>query len=129
MSDRPSRRLTVAVGFDGVLHQCVTYNYPFDPAKVLDPPVPGMLPWLIGLVHDSRFRVVIFSSRNGRPGGIGAMTEWLIDNGVSDEVLSQIDFPLQKPTAHVMISDRVLQFTGRPIDTDEILEFRPWNRA
>src|SRR5215831_13067377 len=78
VSDRPSRRLLVAISFDGVLHSAISYEHPFNPAKVLDPPVPGMIAWLIGIVRDPRFDVVIVSSRAGQPGGIAAMTEWLI---------------------------------------------------
>src|SRR5215471_12296451 len=72
---RPDRRLLVAVDFDGVLHSYVTHDYPFNPAKLLDPPVPGMMAWLIGMVRDSRFNVAIVSSRSGHPGGIAAMSE------------------------------------------------------
>ena len=125
---RHERRWTIAVDFDGVLHSYTTHEYPFNAAKVLDPPVPGMLPWLISLVVDSRFKVCISSARNTAPGGIEAMVNWLIENGVPVEIVEQIDFPEIKPRAHVMIDDHAIQFTGRPIPLDQLAEFKPWNR-
>jgi hypothetical protein len=124
---RPDRKLTIAVDFDGVLHSYTTREYPFNPLKVLDPPVPGMLSWFISLVRDGRFNVCIFSTRNSNPDGPSAMMHWMVDNGVPWEVLDRVTFPLEKPPAHVTIDDRALQFTGRPIPLDEIADFSPWN--
>lgn len=125
---RPERRMTIAVDFDGVIHSATTHEYPFDPLKVLDPPVPGMLPWLIGLVRDPRFKVAIFSTRVGQ-GGVPPMEVWLMDNGVPEEIVDQLEFTLEKPAAHLIIDDRAMQFTGHPIPVEDIVAFRPWNRA
>lgn len=125
---RSDRRLLIAVDFDGVLHSYTTREYPFDVAKVLDPPVPLMMSWLGGLTHDVRFKVAIFSSRNVQEGGIEAMKRWLLENGLSEETVGKIAFPTQKPPAHVFIDDRAMQFQGRPIATETLLQFKPWNR-
>lgn len=125
---RPERRMTIALDFDGVLHSATTWESPFDPTKVLDPPVPGALPWLIGMVRDPRFRVAIFSRRVGQ-GGVPPMEVWLMDNGVPEEIVDQLEFTLEKPDAHAIIDSRAIRFEGHPIPLDDLASFRQWNRA
>jgi hypothetical protein len=84
---RQPRKLVVAVSFDGVVHAATTHDFPFNSGKVLDPPVPGMLSWLIALVRDGRFKVCISSARNTAPGGIEVMIDWLVENGVPIDLI------------------------------------------
>ena len=43
-------------------------------------------------------------------------------------VLSQIEFPTEKPPAMVTLDDRAITFKGIWPDLDELLKFRPWNK-
>jgi hypothetical protein len=103
-------------------------------AVVPDPPVPGAIAFLREAVK--HFRVAIFSSRSGQPGGITAMCEWLgyhvLDQRTADdEVLSwasAIEWPTEKPAAMVTLDDRAITFTGTWPAMEALLAFKPWNK-
>lgn len=119
-----TRILTVSVDFDGVLH---SYKSPRDDAATIpDEPVPGAIDWLARLM--AHFNVVISSSRNHQAGGITAMREWLLRNGLAWYLVDRIEFPLEKAPAFVHIDDRAMTFNGVFPTIDEILAFRPWNK-
>lgn len=120
-------RKIICIDFDGCLHS-YTSQAPWDPTKILDPPVPGMIPWLGQLLADPRFEPVIYSSRSQQEGGIEAMRAWLLKNGLSEEMMTELKFPTQKPPAWLTIDDRAIQFVGRPIPLEEMFAFVPWNR-
>lgn len=119
---------TILVDFDATLHAYTTPIHPWDPTKIPDPPVPGMLPWLGQLIADPRFEPMIYSSRSGQPGGIEAMRAWLTKHGLSPDMVAELKFPTEKPPAFLTIDDRAIQFVGKPIPLDEIADFVPWNR-
>lgn len=122
MSDE--RRKTLCVDFDGVLH---SYGSGWQGAAVIpDPPVPGAIEWLAAAVE--RFNVCIFSSRSGQEGGIAAMRSWLYRHRLSSNVLDRIEFPTEKPAAHMSIDDRGFCFEGTWPDLDLVERFKPWNK-
>lgn len=43
-------------------------------------------------------------------------------------ILADIDFPSEKPPAHLTIDDRAMQFTGKWPSLDEVAMFKPWNK-
>jgi hypothetical protein len=127
-------RPTVAIDFDGVIH---AYREGWCGADVVDDEPVGYtiarsgitftaIDWLESLVDSGKLDVCIFSSRNSQKGGIEAMKGFLLDNGMHSEVLAEIDFPKKKPSAHVLIDDRCLPFTGHFFTVDQILKFQPW---
>jgi len=117
---------TVSVDFDGVIH---SYESRWQGAYVIsDPPVPGAIEWLENICRDDRFEVCIFSSRNTQYGGIDAMKNWLLENGLSQEDLDKISFPLEKPAAVIAIDDRGFHFEGWFPSLDFISKFKPWNK-
>lgn len=122
----------LCLDFDGVLHG---YQSGWQGAAIIpDPPVPGAVEFLHAAVE--RFRVVIYSSRSGQPGGIDAMRGWLHmqvravieDRGEAEHVLGRLEFATEKPAAFVTIDDRAITFTGTWPSLDEIAAFQPWNK-
>lgn len=122
----------LCLDFDGVLH---SYSSGWQGAAIIpDPAVPGAVEFLHGAVE--RFRVAIYSSRSGQPGGIDAMRGWLTmnvlnvidDRREAEHVLSLIEWPTEKPAAMVTIDDRAVTFTGTWPSLDEIAAFKPWNK-
>lgn len=123
----------LCVDFDGVIH---SYTSKWQGADVIsDPPVPGAIKFL----REARehFRVAIYSSRSGQPGGLTAMREWLgywvLDQRLSDDEdlawASDIEWPTEKPAAFLTIDDRAFLFTGVFPDPKGLLTFKPWNKG
>lgn len=127
-----SRRYTIAVDFDGVIHR---YDSPWVAADVIpDPPVEGAIEWLWNMVQ--HFDVCITSTRNHQPGGIPAMRRWLRVHGgnlwnesMGARGLEDVQFPLEKPAALIYLDDRAVRFIGRFPTRNEIHEARPWNKV
>lgn len=128
----PKRKPILCLDFDGVIHG---YESGWQGAAIIpDPPVPGAIEFIANSVE--RFRVAIYSSRSGQPGGIDAMRGWLAAFMVAQvdsfddamHILGQIEWPSEKPPAHVTIDDRALTFTGAWPSLEEIAGFRPWNK-
>ena len=44
------------------------------------------------------------------------------------KIMDDIDFPTEKPPAHLTIDDRAMQFTGTWPGLDEVRNFVPWNK-
>jgi hypothetical protein len=115
-------RKTIVVDFDGVLH---SYTSGWKGATVVpDPPVEGALAWLTAAVQ--RFDVAISSSRTREKGGIEAMRDWLLREGLEPHVVDQIKFPRTKIPAHVYIDDRGWRFDGAFPALDALDAFEPW---
>jgi hypothetical protein len=124
----------LCLDFDGVIH---SYTSGWKGADVIpDPPVPGALHFIVkALKH---FRVAIFSSRSHQEGGLGAMHQWLGYWSVDPEhgmpgkfdhaTWSEIEWPLEKPSAFVTIDDRAITFTGEWPDIEMLKQFKPWNK-
>lgn len=127
----------LCLDFDGVLH---SYNSGWRGASnIPDQPVKGAIEWLDSLIEDGeavcamapRFRVFdvcIYSSRSSQFGGRRAMRKWLIKNGLSNDKIENIRFPLFKPAAQITIDDRALTFNGSFPSVQEMLDFKPWNK-
>lgn len=126
-----SRRYTVAVDFDGVLH---AYTSPWTNAWTIpDPPIFGAIEWLADAVR--KFDVVIFSTRCRSWRGRLAIRAWLKKHcgslyydapgypGVENVKLAG------KPMALMYIDDRAYRFEGRFPTADEIHSARPWNKT
>ena len=131
---------TVALDFDGVLH---SYTSGWKgPRSIPDKPVPGAFGWLTGFIFGhcdlpesicamasaGEFKVVIFSSRSRYFGGRWAMKRWMVRHGFDPALLEVIDFPTEKPPAHILIDDRAVTFKGEFPTVHEIRAFKPWNK-
>lgn len=115
---------TICVDFDGVIH---SYDSGWKGHDVVsDGPVPGAIDWLKRAVLF--FDIQIYSSRSKEHEGIQAMRNWLLENGLSMELLNEIKFPTQKPAAFLTIDDRAICFEGTFPTFEEINSFRPWNK-
>lgn len=119
----------LALDFDGVIHSYASGWKGAD--KIPDPPVPGAMAFMREALKT--FRVAIYSSRSGQPGGIRAMREWLEDwatrDGWTPEDIARIEWPTEKPAAFVGLDDRVLTFTGQWPTIQTLADFKPWTKA
>ena len=129
-----TRRYTVAVDFDGVIH---SYTTPWKNAHTIpDPPVDGAIDWLWKVIQS--FDVVIFSTRCKSWRGRRAMRQWLrhyagnlwypAPDGLVP--LEEIRFSREKPPALIYLDDRAVRFNGPGSfpTKDEIHRSRPWNK-
>ena len=123
----------LCLDFDGVLH---SYESGWKGADVIpDPPVPGAITFLRAALE--HFRVAIYSSRSGQPGGIEAMTQWIGYHVAAERLSHQedlawasaIEWPTEKPPAMVTLDDRAVMFTGTFPDPESLLDFKPWNKT
>ena len=128
----------LCLDFDGVIH---SYTSGWKGADVIpDPPVPGALGFIFNALE--YFNVQVFSSRYNQPGGIQAMKNWMYQYGTEifamgpgtdnkpevPEWLLEVGWPTEKPPAFLTIDDRVVLFTGRWPDVEELRKFKPWNK-
>lgn len=129
----------LCLDFDGVLH---SYSSGWKGADVIpDPPVTGAMAFIERALN--HFRVAIYSSRSGQPGGIDAMKQWMLGNlgnylattygvpegvGAVAMVNDFIEWPTEKPAAMITIDDRALTFDGTWPDIEALKAFQPWNK-
>jgi len=123
----------LCLDFDGVLH---SYTSGWQGADVIpDPPTGGAMRFLWDAAD--HFNIAILSSRSHQSGGRAAMRTWLerhfrehwaADRTRADDILAEIDWPLEKPAAFLTIDDRALQFTGVWPEPQSLLNFKPWNK-
>lgn len=114
-----SRRKTIALDFDGVLH---AYTSPWTtPAEIHDGPVPGAREFVVAVLE--HYDVVVFSARAGDPAGLVSIEEWLAKHG-----FPELPIYLEKPRAQLYIDDRGFRFEGRFPSLAEIQALKPWNR-
>ncbi len=127
----------ICVDFDGVIHSYTSGWQGID--VISDPPVPGAIEWLMDhlpmpesishFAEEPKAIAVIYSSRSKERKGIKAMKEWLVGHGLPRQYLEVLEFPSQKPAAYLTIDDRAICFNGTFPTTEEMLNFKPWNKA
>ena len=117
---------TIVLDFDGVIHN---YGKWLGASKMDGGPIEGAKEF-IEECFERGYNVSILSSRNGQTGGVAGMQSFLLKKvGLSKDIVSKIDFPIQKPPHHMIIDDRAVTFNGVFPDFDYIEEFRPWNKV
>jgi hypothetical protein len=135
----------ICVDFDGVIHSYTSGWQGID--EINDPPVPGAIEWLMDHLpkvknafvrdgkevvelHEHEGPIVqIYSSRSKEAIGRGAMKSYLIRHGMPPiYALRVLKYPTQKPAAFLTIDDRAICFNGTFPTTDEMLNFKPWNK-
>lgn len=112
---------TVVFDFDGVIH---SYTSGWKGAEEIpDAPVPGISE-AIERIRMAGYRVVVVSTRCGKPTGMGAVRRYLQENGiVVDDVM------MEKPPAVCYIDDRAIQFDGNAEALfDKVANFRTWQQ-
>ena len=111
---------TLCLDFDGVIH---SYESGWQGvATIPDPPTPGARSFVERAME--HFRVVIFSTRCASSEGRAAIARWLYNND-----FPQLTIAKTKPPALITIDDRALTFTGEWPELEDLLAFKPWNRA
>lgn len=128
-----ARKRTICVDFDGVIHDYGPAGWQ-GPLVIPGKPIPGAFEWLEGLTQyeDSEgntFEVCIYSSRSRLPEAVDAMKLWFVDHGLPERVRNHLQFPTQKPPAHLVIDDRGYCFEGPRLgypSCEWMMEFTPW---
>ena len=92
---------TICIDFDGVIYKNLVYQ---GTTTIKGSPIEGAKVALQELSRD--YKIVINSSRFETDEGMDAVREWLIENDMDYE-LSKF-----KPTAHIYLDDRGIQFQG-----------------
>jgi len=112
---------TIAIDFDGVLHQ---HKAPYTvPEEVNDTPTPGALT-AVHAYHKAGLEVVVITTRACAPKGKRAVEEWL-----ALHKFPPLEVTATKLHAAAYIDDRAFLFTGRNWPTvKDIRQFRPWNK-
>jgi hypothetical protein len=124
-------RRIILVDFDGVLHLFKRWG---GAALIDGPAVPGAIDWLTMLVQHRTatgaptFDVQIYSSRCKYPPGVDAMKAWLLENGITAEVLAEITFTETKSAAWLLVDDRCFRFEGTFPTPEWILHFESWTK-
>lgn len=128
-----SRRQTVSVDFDGVLH---SYRAPWVNAHTIpDPPVEGAIEWLHVLVQE--FDVVIFTTRAKTWRGRMAIRSWLRRHArnlwpeaMGHVGIEDVRVTYKKLPAIVYVDDRAYRFNGRDFPSVRALHgMKPWGKS
>lgn len=110
----------LVLDFDGV---CSSYISGWKGIDILpDPPVISLEAFLRKAIP--LFSVNIFSTRSKHIRGRLAMQDWF--HKYYPELVDYLEFPATLPSAHVIINDRALTFTGQFPDTAILLNFKSW---
>jgi hypothetical protein len=123
-------KLTICIDFDGVVH---AYSKGWQDGSIYDAMVTGFTEWA-ALTKDT-FKLVIYSSRSKTPEGIQAMKDWFATQWADEKRIgvNDLEFAHKKPAAYLTIDDRALKFDGNwsaaHWDANELLKFKPWNKA
>lgn len=128
----------ICVDFDGVIH---SYKSGWEGISVInDEPVEGAIKWLeehlplpdcLGISGPYKGPIVqIYSSRSKSWFGRRAMKKWLIKHGLHPAYITDgiLKFPIKKPAAFLTIDDRAICFDGTFPTTEEMMQFKPWNK-
>lgn len=125
---KKSRKKTIAIDFDGVLHQYSKGWLKVD--YVYDPPVAGAAQALIKL-KEQGYKIYVFSVRTNSIYHKDAkhqakiMAEWLQEHGIPYDRI----WTFSKPLADIYIDDRAIGFRGDWQQTmQEIDTFEVWNK-
>lgn len=101
--------------------------------RIPDGPVPAAMKAIAA--YSDAFRVAIYSSRTGQPGGLHAMQQWLkqhllreLGHEEGDRVWHLVEWPHSKPPAFVTLDDRAITFTGTWPSVEALAAFQPWNK-
>lgn len=112
---------TVAVDFDGVLHQYKTPINFKEKHVIHDSPVKGACEWVQSLVN-ANIRVIVFTCRARSVEGLCAVKAWL---DIHD--FPPLEVTATKPVAKIYVDDRAWHFNGQELPTvKDIRLFRPW---
>lgn len=118
-----SKRYSIAVDFDGVIH---SYTSPWVDAETIpDPPVEGAIEWLEEISKD--FDVVIFTTRGKTEEGRVAVARYISLNGYGG---GDFTVTAEKPPCLIYLDDRAYRFEGPGTfpTADQIHRARPWNK-
>jgi hypothetical protein len=126
---KAGERYTIAVDFDGVIHQYVT---PWVAAHIIpDPPIPGAIEWLSRMIQ--KFDIVIATTRGNTIRGRIAVYRWLYKHGgvglwyEAPGYRGLEDILVKgKPVALVYLGDRAMRFAGDFPTPEDIHAARPW---
>lgn len=115
MSPKPKTIATLAIDFDGVLHD---YKNPVD-GKRMGAPLPGALAAMDDL-YDGRYELIIHTVKATTEQGRQMVEDWLDHYGFEYHKITAI-----KPNADYFIDDRAVHHTGDWSNTFSAIGFNP----
>lgn len=118
-------KYSIAVDFDGVVH---SYRSPFTENAAIDPPTTGAIEWLTLMAQ--HFNIIIHTTRGKNAEGQYLVRRYLLDHGLSGEIVDWLDVTNVKHPALIYLDDRALRFNG-PLSwptVQEIHQALPWNK-
>src|SRR5215471_6549772 len=121
------RKPLLCLDFDGVIHKPLAENK--SESIINNPPVEGAFEFILDSMR--HFRIAVYSSRSANSTGITVMRGWM--NHWTKrlswrlwERLDEIEWPHNKPAAHVSIDDRAIHFDGKFPPMGDLLRFKTW---
>lgn len=116
----------IVISFDGVIHSFTSGWQGID--NIPDAPVAGAIQFLRDLDADNRFDLSIFSAaRSADADGVQAMSRWLYDNGLEEDIIQRINFARTRPPSFLSIDARCLLFVGAFPALNDVDAFATWN--
>lgn len=116
----------LCLDFDGVIHR---YNSGWlGPAVIPDDPVPGAFQFILDAQR--LFTVAIFSGRSQYPEGRAAMQLWFRKHAQAGGYAPtdfELEWPDNKPGAHMYVDDRGFRFNGHWPTPEELAAMQPWH--
>lgn len=110
---------TVVFDFDGVIH---SYKSGWQGVETIpDPVVPGIKE-TISELRKLGYKIVVVSTRCASPEGMGAVRDYLRNNGIVVD-----DVAMEKPPAICYVDDRAICFDGNTSGlVEKIANFKSW---
>lgn len=102
----------IAVDFDGTLTDYAGHQDWVGADKCINKPKPGAIEWLRSVMSWG-YTIGIYSARNHQPGGIACIGNWLMENGLTEEEVQEIEIYTHKPPAVLLVDDRAWGWPGR----------------
>jgi len=121
--EKAENKKTVCLDFDGVIHSYKSGWKGID--ETPDEPVEGIENFIKEL-YDNNYNICIFSSRSKEEVGINAMKNYVASLDIDNEIYNSIQWPQEKPPAHIYIDDRAFAFKGKFPAISEIDNFKAW---
>jgi len=120
----------LCIDFDGVIHD---YKEGWKDGSIYGKVVEGFFEWAEKAQRE--FKIVIYSSRSKSKEGREEMERWIFNQyhiwKNDSNVMLQLEFSNEKPSAFLTIDDRTIQFKGNwnseELNPQTLRNFKPWN--
>jgi len=116
----------ISLDFDGVIHSYTSGFHGY--GNIMDPPCEGAIEFMKDLFEND-MKTAIMSTRATVQEGVDAIRKWLLENGLTEEEVSNIKITNQKIHANLYLDDRAINFSRVFPSIKFVQDFRPWNKV